>query len=92
MNIKKIICLICLVSVALMLVGCKDKSSEPEKEGCTHSYSQGICEHCGEKDPDYKPADDSNDDEKDEQKPGTEPEIPSKDLDGVTDLPFVPAK
>ena len=64
-----------------------------QNQECTHSFADGVCVHCGENDPNYKPG--GSDDGNGDQKPGegeTEPEVPPIDMGGETELPFVPAK
>jgi hypothetical protein len=64
---------------------------EPSDKPCSHSYSEGKCIHCDAADPNYKPND--NNGGGNEDTPGEdESDIPSIDLDGEAELPFVPAK
>lgn len=65
-----------------------------QNQECTHSFTDGVCVHCGENDPNYKPggSDNTDDNKGDEQKPDEEPEVPPIDMGGETELPFVPAK
>jgi hypothetical protein len=78
----------------LLLVGCNDDDNGGDdlSQDCTHSYSNGVCIHCGESDPNYAP--DDNSDNKEEEKPEEEDnsKIPPINTDGETELPFVPAK
>lgn len=65
-----------------------------QNQECTHSFTDGVCVHCGENDPNYKPggSDNTDDNKGDEQKPDEEPDVPPIDMGGETELPFVPAK
>ena len=44
---------LCFSLLMLLLVGCNDDGGGDTPEGCTHSYSNGVCIHCGESDPDF---------------------------------------
>ena len=81
-----------VVLVTLLFAGCKDntQSQAPATKPCEHSYSEGVCVKCNEKDPNYTAAEDTeNEESKDENDNGTV--IPPIDLDSELEMPFVPA-
>ena len=93
MKTKIILAILCLTLPTLLFSGCKvkDNGNGDDNQSCTHSFIEGICEKCGESDPNYTP--DEGTDDKDEQKPEEDnSKIPPIDTDGETELPFVPAK
>ena len=93
MKTKIILAFLCLALPALLFSGCKVKDKgNGDDQSCTHNYVEGICEKCGESDPNYVP--DDNSDNKEEEKPEEEDnsKIPPINTDGETELPFVPAK
>ena len=93
MKIKIILAILCLTIPALLFSGCKVKDKgNGDDQSCTHNYVEGICEKCGESDPNYVP--DDNSDNKEEEKPEEEDnsKIPPINTDGESELPFVPAK
>ena len=93
MKTKIILAILCLTIPALLFSGCKVKDKgNGDDQSCTHNYVEGICEKCGESDPNYTP--DEGTDNEDEQKPEEEDnsKIPPINTDGETELPFVPAK
>ena len=91
MKIKSVIAAL-VVFATLLFVGCKDntQAQTPVTKPCEHSYSEGVCLKCNEKDPNYTASsDDENEDKKDENDNG--PVIPPIDLDSELEMPFVPA-
>ena len=46
---------LCLSLITFLFVGCgnNDGGGGVTPEGCTHSYSNGVCIHCGEGDPNF---------------------------------------
>lgn len=92
MLMKKLItALLCISMLALLLTGCTpNEPEEPSDKPCSHSYSDGKCIHCNATDPNYTTG--GGNGGENEDKPGEDdPEIPSIDLDGESELPFVPA-
>ncbi len=102
MKQKFILTTLCLAMLTLLFAGCKkdndEQSNGNQNVSCAHSYTDGACTKCGEKDPDYKPNGGSGDNEN-EENPGdgeqtpddNGPTVPPIDIGGETELPFVPA-
>ena len=102
MKKKFILIALCLAMLTLLFASCKKEGqgsgdnanqNQNQNQSCTHSFAEGVCVHCGESDPNYKPGGSDNTDvnKGDEQNPD-EPEVPPIDMGGETELPFVPAK
>ncbi len=55
MKTRLIAIALCFSLLMLLLVGCgrDDDGGSDVPQGCTHSYSNGVCIHCGENDPNY---------------------------------------
>lgn len=95
MKIKYLLSVLCIAMLTLLFAACTnedDLGGGGQTPPCTHNYIEGICEHCGKIDTEYKSDDDGKGDGSGEQKPGEEPEVPPIEMGGSTELPFVPAK
>lgn len=102
MKKKLILITLCLAAVTFLFASCaeeepgngdNDNQNQNQTQSCTHIFTEGICVHCGESDPNYNQG--GSDGGNSDQKPGeggTEPEVPPIDIGGETELPFVPAK
>lgn len=55
MKTRLIAIALCFSLLMLLLVGCNDDDNGGDdlSQDCTHSYSNGVCIHCGESDPNY---------------------------------------
>ena len=98
MKKKFILIALCLAMLTLLFASCKKEeqgsggnANQNQNQSCTHSFTDGVCIHCGEKDESYNPDSDGNNDQ---QKPDEDEKapVPPIDLGGETELPFVPAK
>ena len=94
-KMKRIItALLCLSMLTLLLVGCTDNEQQQTPDTpCTHSYTNGKCIHCNADDPSYNAGGEDVEDEENKEESGdnTIPDVPSIDLGGEDELPFVPA-
>lgn len=98
MKKKFILIALCIAMLTLLFASCKKEeqvsggnANQNQNQSCAHSFTDGVCIHCGEKDESYNPDSDGNNDQ---QKPDEDEKapVPPIDLDGETELPFVPAK
>lgn len=98
MKKKFILIALCLAMLTLLFASCKKEeqgsggnANQNQNQSCAHSFIDGVCIHCGEKDESYNPDSDGNNDQ---QKPDEDEKapVPPIDLGGETELPFVPAK
>lgn len=64
--------------------------NQNQNQSCTHSFTEGVCVYCGEKDESYNPDSDGNNDQQKPDEDEKEP-VPPIDLGGESELPFVPA-
>ena len=94
MKSKLLLAISCLILVTLLFAGCKEKAGESNAP-CTHSFAEGVCSLCGERDPNFKPNDSENGENPDEEQTPDDnenkPTVPPVDMGGETELPFVPA-
>lgn len=103
MKNKLILITLCLAAVMLLFASCKgeeqgndDNGNQNQSQSCIHSYTEGICVHCGKIDPNFKPDDSENGENPDEEQTPDDnenkPTVPPINMGDETELPFVPAK
>lgn len=92
MKVKFIFAILCLAMLTFVCSGCNPNTNNGDgSDDCIHSYTDGVCAHCGGVDPDYNGGTNNGEG----QNPGDEDDnsnIPPIDFGSETDLPFVPAK